>query len=249
MEKNNYAVPVAIVIAGVLIAGAVLFGGNSSRSLFKQANTDNNQTNTTSTLVTKLTPVSATDHITGAQNQTITIIEYSDLECPFCKVFHQAIKASLAKNQTVAWVYRHFPLDSLHPKARNEAEYAACVGKLAGNDKFWAYIDSIFAITPSNNGLDAAQLPILADKIGINKTDLTNCVKNGDGKKIVDADYATGQEINVSGSPYPVLIDTDGRAHAIFEPNFDPVASKVSPEAKAFVADLYAQYEKIVKGN
>lgn len=247
MEKNNYAVPIAIVVAGLLIAGAVLFGGNSDRSLFKLTDTD--QTDTTSTLVTNLTPVSASDYITGAENPTITVVEYSDLECPFCQVFHQAMKNSLANNQTVAWVYRHFPLDSLHAKARNEAEYSACVGKLAGNDKFWAYIDNIFTVTPSNDGLDPAQLPILAEKIGINKTDLENCVKNGDGKKIVDADYSSGQEINVSGTPYPILIDTDGRAHAIFESNFNPDTAQVSPEAKAFVADLYAEYEKIVKGN
>lgn len=242
MEKQSYAVPVAIVIAGLLIAGAVYFGG-SGQSLFGGPTEDVAGSN-----LENLVPVSSSDHVTGNSDGAIALIEYSDLECPFCKVFHEAMNAVLAERTDIKWVYRHYPIDSLHAQARAEAEAAACVGKLGGSEKFWAYIDSIFDTTKSNDGLDLAQLPVLAEKVGVTKTDLDACITSGDGKKIVDADYESGTAIDVSGTPFPILIDSDGRAHAIFEQNFDPTKAELSAEAVELVNDLYAEYERIVRG-
>ncbi len=147
----------------------------------------------------------------------------------------------------VSWVYRHYPIDGLHDQARAEAEAAACVGKLGDDAKFWQYIDKIFTATKSNDGLDLATLPTFATEVGIDKTAYEACLKNGEGKAIVEADEATGVVINVSGTPYPVLVDTDGRAHAIFEESFNADTAKVSPEARAFITALYAEYERIVR--
>ncbi|MDH3282605.1 MAG: DsbA family protein, partial [Gammaproteobacteria bacterium] len=69
-------------------------------------------------------PVSAgRDHIRGNPSAPVTLIEYSDFECPFCKKFHATAKKVLDESRgQVKWVYRHFPLDQLHPgKARKEA--------------------------------------------------------------------------------------------------------------------------------
>ena len=59
----------------------------------------------------------------------------------------------------VAWVYRHFPIDSLHSRARKEAEATECANEFGGNTVFWQYLDKIFELTPSNDGLDPAELP------------------------------------------------------------------------------------------
>lgn len=103
--------------------------------------------------------VSSDDHILGNVSAKIIVIEYSDLECPFCKVFHNTMHQVVEKsNGDVAWVYRHYPIPQLHPKAFREAEATECAWEQKGNDGFWKYTDKLFEITPSNNGLDEAKL-------------------------------------------------------------------------------------------
>lgn len=92
-----------------------------------------------------LDPVTASDHIRGDINADVIIVEYSDLECPFCARFHPIIKDILEQYGTkVAWVYRHFPLDGIHANARAKAEASECVASLGGNDAFWKYVDATF---------------------------------------------------------------------------------------------------------
>lgn len=102
-------------------------------------------------------PVVPSEHIFGNANAEIFIVEYSDLECPFCKRFHETmvkVMAQYEKGAQVAWVYRHFPLDAIHSKARKEAEATECATELGGNDMFWKYANKLMEITPSNNQLD-----------------------------------------------------------------------------------------------
>lgn len=108
-----------------------------------------------------LDSVTEKDHIAGNPQADLIIIEYSDPECPFCKRFHETMVQAMdeyGKQGKVAWVYRHFPLDAIHSKARHEAEAIECAGELGGNDKFWEYVNTLYKITPSNNQLDPTLL-------------------------------------------------------------------------------------------
>ncbi len=106
----------------------------------------------------KMKPISADDHILGNIGAKIVILEYSDLECPYCKVFHKTMHQVIESNPDIAWVYRHYPIPQLHPKAFHEAEASECAWEQGGNDAYWKYMDKIFEITPSNNGLDVKEL-------------------------------------------------------------------------------------------
>lgn len=84
-----------------------------------------------------------TDHIKGDKDASITIIEYSDMECPYCQRFHPTMQQVINDyGDKVNWVYRHFPLTSIHPNAMNLALSSECVAELEGNDKFWEFVDS-----------------------------------------------------------------------------------------------------------
>lgn len=90
-------------------------------------------------------PVTADDHIIGDINSPVILIEYSDLECPFCQRFHPTMEQVMTEYEgQVAWVYRHFPLDGLHPNARKAAEASECVASIAGNNAFWEYLSALF---------------------------------------------------------------------------------------------------------
>src|SRR3989344_2306735 len=108
-KTTTWATPVAIVLAGALIAGAVYVKNSPVPTTSNQA--------TVAESLKNLKTVDKTDRVRGSVSAPIKLIEYSDLECPFCKTFHRAMIRLMAKYEgRVAWVYRHFPLDSIHPK-------------------------------------------------------------------------------------------------------------------------------------
>ncbi len=84
------------------------------------------------------------DHVRGLRTAPVQIFEYSDIDCPFCKQFHPEMMQLAEKYpDTVAWVYRHNPLDQLHPNARMKANAVECVAELADEDTFWKYLDTL----------------------------------------------------------------------------------------------------------
>lgn len=91
-----------------------------------------------------VTPVTAADHIKGDVNAPIKIVEYSDFDCPYCIRFGGTMKAVTKKysGTEVAWVYRHFPIEQLHPNAKAISVASECVAKLEGNDAFWIFAES-----------------------------------------------------------------------------------------------------------
>lgn len=158
-------------------------------------------------------PVTADDHIRGDLNTAQAIVvEFSDTECPFCKRFHPTMQQVVDDyGGQVAWVYRHFPLDSLHPKARKEAEATECAAELGGNDGFWAYLDRLFEITPANNGLDPAELPEIAKFVGLNVADWQTCLDSGKYKDKIQSQYQDAVTSGGTGTPYSVVLTRDGQ--------------------------------------
>lgn len=149
------------------------------------------------------------DHVRGNKNARILLIEYSDLECPFCKRFHPTAKRIVEEYKgQVAWVYRHFPLDQIHSKADKEAEAVECANELAGNDGFWKLTDKIFEVTPSNNGLNLDDLPKLAGEVGLDQNKFKSCLDSAKFKDHVEADYQSGIKAGVTGTPGNILFDT-----------------------------------------
>lgn len=161
-------------------------------------------------------PVDANDYVRGESNAPITWIEYSDLECPFCKKIHpDLIKLIDEYKGKVRWVYRQFPLDQIHTKARTEAIAAECVGSLGGNDAFWKFIDTIYEKSPGNDGLDHSLLPGFASQAGVDQAAFKICL---DAKKFaqnVEDDYQSGIKAGVSGTPGNIVMNEKGEIRLI----------------------------------
>lgn len=159
----------------------------------------------------QLAAVTEDDWVRGNPDAAVTVVEFVDLECPFCQAFHPTMQQVMAEyGDSVRWVYRHFPLTSIHPKAPKEAEAAECAGELAGNEGFWKYVDRVFEVTPANNGLDPAELPNIAEFVGLDRAKFTACLDSGKyAEKVRDH---TNQAIAAGGegTPYSVIITPDG---------------------------------------
>ncbi|MFW0861976.1 MAG: DsbA family protein [Candidatus Komeilibacteria bacterium] len=160
-----------------------------------------------------VSPVSKEDWMRGDKKAPISIIEFSDTECPFCKRFHTTMQQIVEEyDGEVNWIYRHFPLTSLHSKAAREAEATECAGELAGNDGFWKYIDRLFAVTPSNNGLSDSELYNIADYVGLNSSDFRTCLESGKYASKVRDHANQAQAAGGSGTPYSIIIAGDKQA-------------------------------------
>jgi protein-disulfide isomerase len=159
-----------------------------------------------------LTPITDADWVKGGRDAKVSVVEFSDLECPFCQRFHPTMQRLIEEyDGQVNWVYRHFPLTSLHPKAPKEAEAAECAGELGGNDGFWAYVDRLFEITPANNGLDASQLPEIAEFVGLSRSRFEECLNSGKYTQKVNEQYNQATSAGGRGTPYSVVVTQDGQ--------------------------------------
>lgn len=147
-------------------------------------------------------PVGDDDHIRGDANAPITIIEYSDFECPFCGRFHPTVNQVVADNSDVNWVYRHFPLNSIHPNAQKAAEASECA---ADQGKFWEFADKLFE-GQGTLGVGRAQLSAYAKELGLNTGTFDDCVDSGEYASKVQADALDAQSGGGTGTPFSVIV-------------------------------------------
>jgi protein-disulfide isomerase len=207
-QSNFLTIPLAIVVAGIVIAGAIFFGGRGGGVAKNIQPTDTQP----AAVAVALREVSSGDHIRGNPDAPVVLVEYSDTECPFCKAFHttmQKLMDEYGKDGSLAWVYRHFPLDQLHPKARKESEATECAGELGGNIAFWSYLDRMFEITPSNNGLDPAELPKIAAFLKLDEKRFNECLAGGKYAEKIERDYQDGASAGANGTPFSILVLKD----------------------------------------
>lgn len=209
--KNNLTIPVAIVVAGLLIAGAIFItqGDSAPTGAVAKEKIAVTPEPTPSTELSIPLFSEATDHIRGNPDAPVILVEYSDTECPFCKSFHNTLKQLIeryGKAGSFAWVYRHFPLVQLHPKAPKEAEALECAAEFGGNAKFWEYIDALFIATPSNNNLDPSELPRIAERVGLQKDSFDQCLVSGRHQSRVRKEYAEAAAAGGNGTPFSILL-------------------------------------------
>ncbi|HZP94637.1 MAG TPA: thioredoxin domain-containing protein [Burkholderiales bacterium] len=154
-------------------------------------------------------PVTAgRDHVRGNPSAEVSLIEYTDFECPFCKRFHSTAKGLLERfGGRVNWVLRHYPLPFHEPAARDEAVAAECAARLGGNDAFWKYSDGLFQRTRSNGrGLpEDNALSKLAASLGLNADAFGRCLRDDKIAKRIDEDVADGSAIGIQGTPTSVI--------------------------------------------
>lgn len=206
--KQSLAIPFAIVFGFALIAAAIYFS-NTGASL--SALTGNNGPEQLDESV-EINPVTEDDHIRGNPNAPVMVVEYSDFDCPYCKSFHEtmtAIMDEFGASGEVAWVYRQFPIQSLHPSAPFLAEASECVAKVGGNDAFWTFADLIFSERSLNEATNLVRLPEFAETAGVNVEEYQSCLDNGETRSLVEEDFNNARDIGARGTPYSVVLVGD----------------------------------------
>lgn len=207
-QKDNLSIPLAIVFSGILIAGAILFTEKPKTTVAvadqvpakAQVGSDSQEADPS------ILAIKPDDHVLGNPNADVVIVEYSDAQCPFCQRFHETMLKVMdvyGKNGQLAYVYRHFPLEQIHPYAQKGAEALECAFEQGGNDAFWKLEDKFFE--PDTQSIAESELPKLAAAVGLDADKMAKCVASGKYKERVQRDFTEGVTIGVKGTPYTVI--------------------------------------------
>jgi protein-disulfide isomerase len=217
----------SILLAAILIAGSLVFlgvrlGGSSTgtqaatgtsfaeqlaeyEAAQQQAQLDAQaeQERLAAEQAKNVIPPNDDDHILGDRDALISIIEYSDFECPFCKRFYKTPKQLVENNDgLVNSVFRHFPLGFHDPLATQQALASECA---ADQGKFWEYHDEIFERTNSNIGMEESELAVIAKDLGLNTATFNSCLDSQKHIAEVQADMKSGADAGVTGTPGNII--------------------------------------------
>ncbi len=191
---NPYVIPVSILIAGGLIAGAVLYANRSAPPAPPAQKA----------AVGAAAGVSAADLVDddpalGDPSAPVTIVEFADFQCPFCARFALTTKKDIieqyVKTGKARFVYRDFPLSSIHAEAQKAAEAAECAD---AQGKFWEYHDLLYERQAE---LSVAKYKEWAGALGLNQAAFSQCLDSGAYAAEVQKDFADGQAAGVRGTP------------------------------------------------
>ncbi|MES2216435.1 MAG: thioredoxin domain-containing protein [Patescibacteria group bacterium] len=174
--------------------------------------------------------VTAADHVLGTSTAPITVIEYSDFQCPACGIFYPTVEKFIKEaSSTVRFVYRHYPLPQ-HANAPLAAQAAEAAGK---QGKFWDMYHLLF-----ENQKDWSELPDIsarqifagyASKIGLNTAQYTTDLDGAEGKLKIRTDYQDGAAIGVNSTP---TFFANGKAVNISQPNYEIFKAAIEAAAQ-----------------
>ncbi len=207
-QSNSPAIPIAIVVGFAMIALAIFFTGSSSEQPTQAIAPAANQAEE-SLATSGPRPVDETDYIRGNPNAPILLIEYSDYDCPFCKEFHgtmNAIMDEFGVEGRVAWVYRQFPIEQLHPNAPRISEAALCVGDIGGPTAFWQFSDLIFEERELDSQTNIVKLPTYAERVGIDRAACNTCMSGNQMEQVVTDSLEDGFNAGVRGTPHTFVV-------------------------------------------
>jgi len=132
----------------------------------------------------------------GLVTAPVTIVTFEDFHCPFCKRINETVAQLLARyNEKVRVVHRDFPIDTLHPGARQAHEAARCAH---AQGKFWPYHDTLYANAPKTT---PEQLRAYAREVGLDVSLFEQCFTSGSYRAAVQQDVEEGNRLGVSGTP------------------------------------------------
>lgn len=196
----KYATPISIVFAGLLIAGGIIYVQTPEvqqdiRDAAKQGEVN-----------VDIRLPDDTDHIYGVKDSPIRIVEYSDIECPFCARLHPVLDFIVNANPgLVSWTYRHLPLQSIHPEAIPAATFSECVAEM-DEEMFWNFLDTAFV---NQQHLGGQFYGAFAVQARLDPAQLQECVNRGTHEKVIKHTQEA-EELGARGTPYTVIIAPDG---------------------------------------
>lgn len=139
--------------------------------------------------------------IYGESNARITLQEFGDIECPYCRRMHSGIKQVVDHSQGVInWEFKHFPLSGHNPVAAIESQAIECVKEAYDNRIAWIALERFMTDT-KGNGKGLGSIPEYVRSFGLNGSLISNCLASDNHKGKINQDYEDGRRIGVTAAP------------------------------------------------
>jgi protein-disulfide isomerase len=205
--RTMFALGIMVGIAAVSFVGFILSfsayrnavaGNTGTKTANKNSNTNTAVavTNTNTATGPIEVKVEKTDHIRGNKNAKVTLVEFSDFQCPYSEQFNPAVDKILTDyKDKVRLVFKNYPLTTIHPMAQKAAEAAECA---SDQNKYWEMHDKLFA---NQSSLSVENFKIWAKDLGLNEKKFNTCLDDGTKAAKVQADQTYGDSIGVNGTP------------------------------------------------
>lgn len=204
-KRGNWLLPISILIAGIMIAGSLIYSVGKQSVTQKSAATGDSGNTVSSAKYGEVPPLGGRDAVLGNPEAPVTFIEYGDYQCPFCgRFFHQVepkLRDEYIKTSKVKMVFRNFQI--LGQESTNAAAASECA---KDQGKFWAYHDELYkaetAEGQENSGnLNRDLFLMLAQNAGLDMTSFTSCLDSNKYVELVKQETANGQAMGLNGTP------------------------------------------------
>ncbi|MDI9325296.1 MAG: thioredoxin domain-containing protein [Alphaproteobacteria bacterium] len=207
IEHHSKTIVFAVVFLFGVVAGYIIGHNVGARTTVTQGS-----------VTDAIISVRSSDGVYGnLATADIMIIEYSDLQCPFCFRFHNTVKKVVDESKgKVVWLYRQFPIIELHPTAPIGSYISQCVLEHKGQKALWQFINGIFdnfETIPQNETLYRRY----AKSLGLSTSQIDACLeKESSARKMVDSNVIEGSAIGVNGTPGGFIVNRKTKkAHAL----------------------------------
>ncbi|MBU1104686.1 thioredoxin domain-containing protein [Patescibacteria group bacterium] len=199
-SRPNLSIPISIIIAGLIIAGAIIINGDGGKKTISTGqiaqNLPVNDTQPPEVPAIAQFDITKNDHIRGNFDSPITLVEFSCFECPFSARHNPTLIKILDDYKgKVRLVYKHFPL-GFHPNAQKAAEASECADE---QGKFWEYHDKLFE--NFQLGYSIENFKQWAKDLGLNSGKFNDCLDSGKFAQKVRDDFQEGSAKGVNGTP------------------------------------------------
>jgi len=211
-KPNPMLIPISIIIAGAIIAGAIIYNGRLAASTAATVAATAASNSATSTVTptdslglptTTVTVPLAVSHTEGSSKAKVAVIEFGDYECPYCDQTFKQVEPGLTTNYInpgkVLFAFKEYPLTTIHPYAQIQAEGAECAGD---QSKYWQMHDALYNSGQQN---DATALEAMAKTIGLNVATFTSCLTAKTPDNVIQEDTTQGNNVGMQGTPFFVI--------------------------------------------
>ena len=218
-KQREFPIAASIILAALIIAGTLFYNNKVLVDVLSNSHISGTaynvpsgqvlgtQTPPTPAPTAPVGPVKVADRanepVLGSSSAKVTMVEFGDFQCPFCKSYFQQtlpdIKSKYIDTGKVKVIFRHFPLTQIHVNAQISAVAAECANQ---QGKFWQYHDMLYTDGQSDGtALDKASLEKYASQLGLNTGTFNQCLESNATLDIVNNDQAEGVKDGVTGTP------------------------------------------------
>jgi len=205
--SGSYGIPIAIVIAGLLIGGSIFLSRTGGSVASGATFSGSGHAGGGGVASSEFRMPDDMDHVRGNPDAAISIVEFSDFECPFCARLHPTLQRIVDENEDVKWIYRHFPLSSIHFRALGSAVASECMARLGGNAGFWTFADAAFS---NQSHLGDALYEEVARTMGVDIEEFQSCRNDRSITADIQEDLDEAVGTGGRGTPYVIVVSPSG---------------------------------------